>query len=178
MLGKILIVVVLIILGIVGYAAFQPKEYSVQREVTIDAPPQVVFPWINNSKKMGEWMPWSEMDPKMVMTYSGPEEGVGATSSWQSDGKMGVGEATIIEIVPNQVVKTKLEYTKPFEGTQMAEISITPSGSQSVVKWSVQGENNLIGRIMCLFMNMQKMVGGSFEKGLAKLKQKVESGGK
>ena len=69
-------------------------------------------------------MPWPEIDPKMVTTVSGPEEGVGAKSSWVSEGQMGVG---------------------PF-----------------------------ISRLMCMFMNMDKMIGGSFEKGLSKLKGKVE----
>ncbi len=40
--------------------------------------------------------------------------------------------------------------------------------------WKVDGQNNFVGRLMCIFMNMDKMVGGMFEKGLAKLKTTVE----
>lgn len=175
MFMKILIGLVVIVGGLLIYAAVQPKDYLISREITLAASPEAVFPWLNNSKKMNEWMPWSEMDSKMVMSYEGPEEGVGATSAWTSDGQMGIGKATIIESVPNQSVKSKLEYTKPFEGTQIADLVVTPAGTNStLVKWSVQGENQFIGRLMCIFMNMDKMVGGSFEKGLANLKSKVE----
>ncbi|MGZ5279155.1 MAG: SRPBCC family protein [Pseudobdellovibrionaceae bacterium] len=175
MFVKILVGLAVIIGAVLIYAAVQPKDYLISREITVAASPDVVFPWINNSKKMNEWMSWSEMDPKMVLTYQGPEEGVDSISSWTSDGQMGVGKATIVESIPNQLVKSKLEYTKPFEGTQIADMTITPAANGSLVKWSVTGENQFIGRLMCIFMDMDKMVGGSFEKGLARLKSKVET---
>ncbi len=175
MLVKILVGLVVIVGAIFIYAAVQPKDYRISREITINAPAEVIFPWINNSKKTSEWMPWASMDPQMTMTYVGPEEGVGAGSKWNSEGKMGVGSATVTESVPNQLVKTKLEYTKPFEGIQFAQIAIASEGTASKVKWSVEGENNIIGRVFCLFMNMDKMIGGSFEQGLSALKTKVEA---
>lgn len=174
MLSKILIGIVLIIGLIAAYAAVQPAEYVIARSISIKAPASEIFPWINNSKKMNEWMPWIELDPKVVMTYSGPDEGVGAKSSWTSEGQMGVGSATISESTPNELVKTRLEYTKPFEMVQEAQMSITEKDGASVVRWSVSGKNNFIGRFFCVFMNMDKMVGNSFEKGLSKLKTTLE----
>jgi hypothetical protein len=173
MILKIALGLVALIALVVVYAALQPSSYSISRSAEFKASPEAIFPWLNNSKKAGEWMPWSAMDPKMKMSFSGPEEGVGSQSAWTSDGKMGVGSATVVESTPNQSVKTKLVYTKPFEGEQLAEISITPAAGGSVVKWSVTGKNNLVSRIFCMFMNMDKMIGGSFEAGLANLKQKV-----
>lgn len=170
-LGGIAGVIVLII----AYAAFQPAAYEVSRSIDIQAMPEAIFPWVNNSRKSMEWMPWSAMDPKMTMTYSGPEEGVGAVSSWDSPGQMGAGSATIVESTANTSVKTKLIYTKPFKGEQDAEITIAPAGVMTKVTWTVRGENNLIGRVMCLFMNMQKMIGDSFSKGLGNLKAKAET---
>jgi len=174
MLKKILGGMAVVILGIVAYAALQSADYQVSREIVVKASPEAVFPYINSSKKSNEWMPWAASDPEMKMTHSGPEEGVGSKSNWESKGKMGTGEAEIVESQPNQSVKTKLTYLKPMEMSQIAEVSLTPSAEGTLVRWSVAGRNDLIGRVVCLFMNMDKMVGGEFEKGLANLKRMVE----
>ena len=164
-----------VLAAFVVYVASKPPEYLIFREVSVQTSPERVFPLINNSREMGRWMPWSETDPQMKMSYSGPEAGVGSKASWESLGKMGVGSSTISESIANRLVKFDLQYLKPFEMRQAAEISIQPLGARSVVRWSVSGHNNFIGRSLCVFMNMDKMVGGSFEKGLAKLKAIAES---
>ncbi len=157
------------------FAFYQPTEYLISREVIIDKTAESIYPYINNSKMMNTWAPWPEIDPQLEMKYSGPEFGVGATSSWDSPGKMGAGSAIVIESLTNQMVRTQLEYTRPFPMKQIAEISISPMGTQSKVKWSVRGQNLFVQRVVCLVMNMDKMVGGSFEVGLSKLKSIVES---
>ncbi len=172
---KIVISLLVVIGLLLVYAAMKPSEYMIYREVSINAAPARIFPLINNGRETMRWMPWAEMDPQMKMTYSGPAAGVGSTASWDSTGKMGTGSSTISESIPNQSVKFQLAYLKPFQMNQAAEISIKPSGSQSIVRWSVSGHNQFIGRLMCIFMNMDKMVGGSFEQGLSKLKTLVES---
>jgi uncharacterized protein YndB with AHSA1/START domain len=167
---------IVVVLGIfLGYVAIQPSEMHVSRELLIKASPEAIFPYINNAKKADEWMPWKDSDPNVVMSYSGPEEGVGSTSSWESTGRMGVGKAVIVESMPNQLVKTQLSYTRPAEMSQLAEISLTPASEGTMIKWSVSGKNNFVGRIFCAFMNMDKVVGGQFEQGLNKLKSLVEA---
>ena len=163
-----------LIIGLLVYVAMQPSEMNISRELFIKATPHALFPYINNSKKSNEWMPWAESDPLVQMVYSGPEEGLGATSSWDSPGKMGTGKAVVVESVSNILVKTKLTYTKPMVMSQLAEITLSPTTDGTVVRWSVTGKNTFIGRLFCLFMNMDKMVGGQFEKGLRKLKNRVE----
>ena len=37
------------------------------------------------------------------------------------------------------------------------------------------GESNFLERIICTLMNMDKMVGGSYEEGLANIKKIVET---
>lgn len=171
---KILMALCLVVLGFLGYIAAQPADYMIFREVTIDATPEVIFPYVNNAKKMDTWNPWIELDPNVRMEFSGPEEGVGAKTSWSGGEKLGTGSATVTESIPPSVVRTQLEYTEPHVMTQRAEISLTPSGKQTVVRWSVSGENPFIGRVICFFMNMDKMIGGIFENGLNNLKAKVE----
>lgn len=174
MLTKVLVGLGVLIAGLFLYVAFQPSEFTISRELTIKASPEALFPYINSSKKSYEWMPWKEADPNAQMNYSGPEEGVGAKTTWDSKGQMGTGEALVVESTPNQSVKTQLTYTRPMNMSQMAEVSLTPAAEGTVVRWSVSGNNTFLGRLMCVFMNMDKMVGGQFEKGLANLRAQVE----
>lgn len=157
-----------------AYVAFQPADYTIAREIKINASAEKIFPFLNSSKLAEKWGPWSEIDPEAKMVFSGPEEGVGAQTSWDTGKQLGTGSATIAESVLNQKVGIKLEYTKPMNMTQYAEYLITPADTGSIVTWKVQGKNSFVGRIMCVFVNMDKMVGGMFEKGLSNLKNLVE----
>lgn len=143
--------------------------------MTVRAPAEKIFPFLNNQKLAEKWGPWSEVDPKAHMTYSGPGEGVGAITSWESEGQLGHGSATITESVPNQSVRIQLAYTKPMTMNQLSDYILEPAGEETKVTWRVEGQNNFIGRVMCLFFNMDKQVGGMFEKGLSNLKTLVEA---
>ena len=68
----------------------------------------------------------------------------------------------------------KLEFVRPFEDTSTSEFTFQPKGDQTVVTWSMLGHKNFISKAMCLFMDMDKMLGGEFEKGLAQMKTVVE----
>lgn len=175
MLIKILIIAVLLLGGFLTYVAVKPATSNISREIVIKATPETLFPYINNSKKMNDWMPWQDSDPGVKIEYSGPEEGVGSKSSWNSPGKMGTGNAVIVESTLNKSVKTQLTYTKPMVMAQLAEVSLTPVGGGTKVKWSVDGHNGFMFRLMGIIMNVEKMVGGEFEKGLAKLKNTAEA---
>jgi hypothetical protein len=174
MLKKILVALSLITAGLCIYAAVKPAHMSVSREVVLNASAETIFPYINNAQKADDWMPWKDSDPTVQMTYAGPAEGVGSKSTWDSKGDMGTGEALVTESIPNQTVKTQLTYTKPFQMTQMAEIALTPTEGGTKVRWTVSGQNPFFFRLMRIFINCDTMIGKEFEKGLAKLKSKVE----
>lgn len=175
MLIKILIIIAVAIGGFLTYVALKPGACNISREIVIKATPEVLFPFINNSRKMNDWMPWQDSDPGVKMQYSGPDEGVGSKSSWDSPGKMGTGNAIVIESVQNRSVKTQLTYTKPMEMAQLAEVSLTPVDGGTKVKWSVDGHNGFMFRLMGVIMNVEKMVGDEFDKGLSKLKIAAEA---
>ena len=111
------------------------------------------------------------------MNYSGPEGGLHSKSSWDSKGRMGTGEALVVESIANQAVKTQLTYTRPFQMSQLAEISLSPVSGGTKVRWSVSGRSGFFFRLIGIFMDCDKMIGGEFEKGLLKLKTQVESKG-
>lgn len=166
------------VLGVIAvfllYVGMKSPDYFVSREITINAPAEKIFPYLNDQKLAEQWGPWLDIDPQAKMNYSGPDSGPGAKASWDSTGQLGTGSATIVESIENQKVGIALEYTKPMTMTQRADYLIKPAGDKSVVVWQVTGKNNFISRLMCTFMDMDKMVGGMFEKGLSKLKTVVE----
>jgi len=175
MLKKLVLGCAVVLAGFLVYVAMQPSQMNVSRELLVRATPEAIFPHINNTKKADEWMPWREVDPEVQMKYSGPEEGLGSTSSWSSSGQMGTGLAVIVESIPNESVKTSLSYTKPMVMTQLAELSLRPTPEGTIVRWAVNGNNNFMGRLFCVLLNMDTVVGKQFEQGLNKLKSIVET---
>ncbi|MEQ1877919.1 MAG: SRPBCC family protein [Bdellovibrionia bacterium] len=174
MVLKIGLGMVAVVAGFLVYVGFQPADYTIKRETTINAPAEKIFPYLNNQKLAEQWGPWLEVDPQAKMNYSGPDEGVGAQASWNSSGQLGSGSATIVDSVPNEKVGIKLAYTKPMDMEQDSLYLISSAGAQTIVTWQVTGKNSFLGRAMGVFMDMDKMVGGMFEKGLSNLKTLAE----
>lgn len=156
------------------YVATQPADYQISRKVEIAASPSKVFGNVNGAQVLDAWMPWKESDPELRMSYTGPATGVGSKARWESPGKMGTGQSTIVESIPNRLIRSQIEYEKPFVMNQVSTIQLEPQGPSTVVSWSVSGRNTFIGRIFCVFINMDKAVGENFEKGLARLKELAE----
>ena len=175
MLKKILIVMAVIIVVFLIVVAMQPSQYQVTRSATVSATPAAVFPHVNELKKWEAWNPWGKIDPAMKLTYEGPPAGKGAAYAWVGNREVGEGRMTITDSRPNELVQFKLEFFKPMAGTSDAEFAFKPEGNQTTVTWSMRGKNNFIAKAMCLFMNMDQMIGGQFEKGLASMKTVVET---
>jgi len=179
MIKKILLlVVVVIVLGIAIFAvvvAMQPSHYQVQRSATMNAPAAVVFNQVNDFHKWDAWSPWAKLDPNMKTTFAGAPAGTGAVYSWTGNSDAGEGKMTITDSKPGELVKIKLDFIKPFAATSDTVFNFKPQGNQTAVTWTMDGENNFIGKAFCLFMNMDKMVGGDFEKGLAQMKTVSEA---
>jgi hypothetical protein len=72
------------------------------------------------------------------------------------------------------LISMRLVFVKPFHGTSLAEFTFKPEGDHTIVTWSMAGQNNFMAKAVHLFMDMDKMIGGNFEKGLAQMKAVVE----
>jgi uncharacterized protein YndB with AHSA1/START domain len=166
---------VAIVAGFIGVVAIRPNTFKVERSTTIAAPASAVFARVNDFHKWEGWSPWEELDPKMKRTFEGPPAGVGAIYMWDGDSNVGAGKMTLTESKPNELIRVKLEFTRPFAGVNDTLFSFRPDGSQTAVTWSMSGEYTFLSKAICMFMNMDKMVGGSFEEGLAQLKAKSEA---
>ena len=175
MIIKILIAIAVIVVVFAIIVALQPSEFRIVRSATISAPAPTVFAQVNDFHKWEAWSPWAKLDPAAKATYEGASAGTGAVFRWAGNKEVGEGSMTITESHPSDLIRIKLEFLKPFAATNMAEFTFKPDGYQTTVTWSMEGKNNFIARAVCLFMNMEKMVGGQFEKGLAQMKSVVEA---
>ena len=167
MLIKILIALAVIVVVLVSIVALQPSDFRVARSATISAPPPAVFAQVNDFHKWEAWNPWGKIDPAMKQTYEGAPAGVGAIYTWVGNKNVGEGRMTLTESRPSNLIRIKLEFFKPFAGTNIAEFTFKPEGNQTAVTWSMAGKNNFMAKAIHLFMNMDKMIGGQFETGLA-----------
>ena len=154
--------------------AGRPDEFTVSRSTKISAPPENVFPHVNDLHKWEAWSPWAKLDPNAKSSFEGAAVGVGAVMSWDGNKKVGTGKMTITETRPTDLIRIKLEFLKPFKATNTAEFAFQPEGGQTLVTWSMSGKNNLFFKAFGLFVDCDKMAGKDFEKGLAAMKAVAE----
>ena len=174
MFKKILLVLAVIILVFVAVVWTRPDEFRVERSITISAQPEAVFPHVNNLHNWKAWSPWAKLDPNAKETFQGPAEGKDAHFAWAGNHEVGEGSMTVTESRPNESIRFRLDFVKPFRGTNTAEFMFRSEGEKTLVIWSMFGKSNFIAKAVGLFMNCDKMVGGQFEKGLADLKTVTE----
>jgi hypothetical protein len=152
---------------------FLPSQWQVSRSIVINKPPQAIFGYVA-SFKMG-WPQWSDFDyedPNIKYSYSGPNMGTGASRSWISD-KMGNGSQTITSANPATGItfELKMDNTK-FE--LIGNISFEPTVNGTKVIWTDSGNagNNIFFKYMAKMMD--KMMGTTFDRSLAKLKARLD----
>lgn len=172
-LGVIAAIVILLVIVV----ALRPAQFRIERSVKIAATPATVFAQVNDFHNWNAWSPWAKLDPAMKETYDGPAAGVGAKYAWVGNSKVGQGRMTIMESNPSSLIRTRLEFIKPFTATNIGEFTFQPQGDQTAVTWAMTGTNDFMGKAFGLFMNMDKLIGSDFEKGLASLKSLTETKG-
>lgn len=169
MIKKILLSLVAVIALFLVYAATRPAEYRVERSATLAASPAALFANVNDPKKFNVWNPFLKVDPNVKNTYSGPPSGVGASCSWDGNNQIGAGSSTIVESKPSELVRMRMDWKRPMEGTGTVDFTFRPAGDKTVVTWAMYGKNNFLGKVVSVFMDCDKMCGPPFEQGLADL---------
>jgi uncharacterized protein YndB with AHSA1/START domain len=149
--------------------ATRPSRFRVERSAQVAAPPHVVFSLIDDFHRWERWSPWEKIDPDMTRSFDGPPSGPGARYAWSGDANVGSGRMTITESRPGERVEIRLEFFEPMAATNQARFELTPAAGGTHVAWIMEGEHGFLGKAISLFMDMDAMVGGQFEKGLADL---------
>lgn len=175
MFKKTVIALIAIIGVFAGYVALQPSEFRITRSTIIEAPASIIFAQINDFHKWQDWSPWAKIDPAAITAFEGPEAGKGAIFKWSGNDKIGQGTMTLTESSPDEAVRTQVDFTQPFEGTTFSEFQLKPEGNRTTLTWTMSGHNNFIARAICVFMPMEKMLGGEMEMGLVGIKAIAEA---
>lgn len=156
------------------YAACKPDTFRIERSTTIQAPPEKIFPLIDDLHQWERWSPWEKEDPAIQRSYGGTAKGVGAVYEWKGNKRVGHGRMEIIASVPSSKVSLKIDFFQPMEAHNKIDFLITQSGNVSTLTHAMHGPSPYLSRLMTIFYNMDKMIGAKFEEGLASLKAIAE----
>lgn len=171
---KIAIAVVVVIVAFLAYAATRPDTFRVERATSINAPPEKIFPLINDFHAWSAWSPFEKKDPAMKRTFGGAPNGKGAVYAWEGNKEIGKGSMEITESSPPSRITIKLDFVKPFEAHNVVDFTLAPQGNATNVMWSIHGPSPFISKVIGIFCNMDKMIGKDFESGLANLRAVAE----
>lgn len=170
----ILVMLLLMLLVLVIFAATRPNEFTIRRSTSIAAAPEKVFALINDFRQWPKWSPWEKLDPTMKKTLSGAESGPGSVYAWEGDKKVGAGRMEILAAAPFSTIDIQLSFFRPFRAENRTLFTLLPQSEGTYVTWEMSGTNNLILKMMGIVMNMDKVIGRDFEKGLADMKAEAE----
>lgn len=167
-----------VVVGVIAlvfiYAATRSGSFRIQRSAVIAAPPEKIFARIDDLHAWASWSPWENIDPALKRSYSGAASGRGAAYAWEGNSKVGSGRMEIVESSAPARIAIKLDFFRPFEAHNTAEFTFEARGGSTTVTWAMFGPRPFISKLMGLVFNMDRMVGGQFEQGLAKLKTLTE----
>jgi hypothetical protein len=147
----------------------------VTRSAEIAAPPSVAYAHVGDFHRWDAWSPWAKLDRDMQTSYSGQDGAVGSSYRWKGNDKVGEGRMTLVEARPPDSLTIRLEFLAPWTSTSSTRFEFTPVGSGTRVTWTLDGNNDFVGKAFSLVSNLDTMVGGDFERGLSSLKIVSES---
>jgi uncharacterized protein YndB with AHSA1/START domain len=175
MLKKIGLTLLVLIIALLVYAATKPDSFTIQRSATIKAPPEKIYPLISDFHQWSAWSPYEKLDTSMKKSYTGAPSGVGAVYEWEGNSNVGKGRMEIADATPPSKVGIKLDFLQPFESHNRVDFTLEPRpDSTTTVTWSTRGPNLYIGKVMSVFVSMDRMMGKDFEAGLTNLKAIAE----
>jgi len=161
-----------VILGLVG-----PKNYRVERSMVVNGSSDLVWNEIANFRNWPKWSPWEEKDPTVKNTYEGTDGTVGSIMKWEGDkDKTGTGQMVFSAMEPNKKIDYDLSFIVPFESASKGYFAFEPAENNTTkITWVDEGDFSFGVRPMMLFMNMDKMMGPDFERGLFKIDSLVKA---
>jgi hypothetical protein len=148
--------------------------FRVARSTSVKAPPEKAYALVADFHEWAAWSPWEKRDPAMKKTYGGAAKGKGAVYEWDGNGQVGKGRMEIVEAAAPGRIAIKLDFFSPLEGHNVAEFAFEAKDGVTNVAWTMTGPLTPMGKVMHLFIDMDKMIGKDFEAGLAQMKALAE----
>ncbi len=163
------------VIGLVlAIAATRPDTHTIGRSVTIDAPAVAIFPHIIDLRRWEPWSPFEKKDPDIRRHFSGNDSGPGAIYDFDGGKNVGTGRVTIVSATDPGAITLHLDMRKPMVAHNVVEFTLAPRGGSTEVTWKMHAQCSYAGKLIGLFLNMDRMIGDEFSKGLASLKALVE----
>lgn len=158
--------------------SLQKSQFTITRSIEVNAPSAAIYPQISYFQNWMRWSPWAQMDPDAKYAYEGPEGQTGSSMSWSGNAQVGEGKMTITESEDQQYIKIKLEFIKPMQAVNNTLFTFEPGGSPNSTKvtWAMSGRRSFMEKAVNLLLDLDKLVGADFERGLEQLKQISEHG--
>lgn len=173
-LKTILAVLLVAIVAVLAIAMTKPDSFRVERSITVHAPPERIFGFVNDFHQWPQWSPWEKLDPGMNRDFSGSASGIGAVYGWTGNSKVGAGRMEITQSTPPSKVAVKLDFLRPFESHNITEFVFEPQGGNTRVVWVMHGPTPFVSKLMSVFVSMDTLIGKDFEAGLNNLKAAAE----
>ena len=168
------IVLAIGIAAVLAVALTKPDTFRVERSLAVKARADAIYPHVADFHRWTGWSPYETRDPAMKRSFGGAEQGKGATYAWDGNSNVGGGNMLITDAPSPSKVALDLNMTRPMTAHNKVEFTLTPVGDSTTVTWTMNGNAPYWAKIFHVFFNMDKMVGGDFEAGLAKLKTVAE----
>jgi uncharacterized protein YndB with AHSA1/START domain len=169
-LGLIALVAVILL-----FAVTRSDTLSVARSITINAPAERIFPFINDFHNWPLWAPQDKGDGSMTRSFSGSPSGIGAVSGWTSKGSAGTGSMTISRAESPRFVSVQVDWTRPFRLQNQIEFILEPAPhNATTVTWMMHGPRNYPLKVISIFVSTDRIMGRHFEAGLQNLKSLSE----
>ncbi len=174
MIKQLVLVVVAILLIVAGTAAARPRHFRVERSIMIKAPPERIFPLVNDFRNFDSWSPLAARDPSLQRGLSGAPNGKGAAYDWSGTAKVGAGRMEILESTPASRVLVRLDVRRPWTGQDTMQYTLRAIGDSTKVTWALFGQRMFFARLVGVYYTMDDLLGGPFETGLRRMKRAAE----
>lgn len=172
---KRILIGVLVLVALVAVISFiLPTDYTVERTVIINAPAKVVEKQVKYYESFKEWNPFADADTAMLMTIEGKDGEVGAKYKWNGNDEVGSGEMEVTAITESRVDQ-KLHFISPFEGFGTAWYEWSKGDEGVTLTWGMKSSMSRPMNVIGLFMDMDEMIGSSYETGLGRVKERAEA---
>ncbi len=155
-------------------ALFVKKEYTVEREITINKPRQEVFDYVKLLKNQDHYSKWVMTDPAMKKDFTGTDGTVGFVYAWDSKDKdAGKGAQEITSLAEGRSVETEVRFERPMEGIAHIHMNTEDAAANGTsVKWGMNGRSPYPLNLMNLFI--PNILGKDLDVSLANLKGILE----
>lgn len=173
MYKKVALLLVIIVAAVMLFATTKPDTFTVQRAVTIAAPPEKIMPFISDFQRWEAWAPREQRDPALRRSFTGAPRGQGAVYDWSGNDKVGAGRMTITAATPSTLT-IRLDVLQPYVSHNTTTFTLEPQGASTRVTWAMSGPSSYASKVMSVFASMDTVAGKDFEAGLARLKNLAE----